>query len=90
MWFRPATIATLTEKTDAVTTASVQLVDNIDPIPETTVVRFVTLEEASAPRGDGGAAAVPLTGIGGNTVSSARGFRIHQFTSVGTQQFTIE
>ena len=89
MWFRQAEISQIASDGNTVRVQSVELELNVESVPETPIVRFVTLEEASRVGGEAGAAVERLTGSGGNSITTAAGYRIHSFTSVGTQQFTI-
>lgn len=97
MWFRQSTISEIVERATPVNTTNTGVAffeDKSAPIPQSTVVQLRTLEEASAISlaADDIAAAViqRLRGVGGNTVGPFGIFTVHQFTSVGTQPFTIE
>ena len=92
MWFRESIVADFTKKDAPVQTdtGASNLRINNTAIPDTTIIRLVTLEQASlANTGGGGAAAVkPLVGVGGTKIL-AGGFAIHQFPNVGSQSFSL-
>lgn len=89
MWFRQAEISQIASDGNTIRVQSVELELDAEPVPETPIVRFVTLEEASRASDSAGGAAGSVTGSGGDSITTAAGYRIHSFTSVGTQQFTI-
>ena len=90
MWFRPAQIATIAEGGESVSRRSVNVTLSVESVPATQVLQFKTLEQAaSSGAAAAGGSSTPVTGFGGDSITSASGYRIHQFTSNGTQPFTI-
>ena len=90
MWFRESIVADFTKKDTPVqtNTGASDLRINDTAIPDTTIIRLVTLEQASLTNTGGGAAEKRLVGVGG-TKTLAGGFAIHQFPNVGSQTFTL-